>query len=266
MAREIPHPHLYIEFYLDAVKDKRASRDEGRPIFKDVEMIYIRIVGDPTRDLRAPAHEKFIQAPKGWRTPAGGRYVGFDDDDDNNARPQLTYAEYYHEHYAVFQEMNQKAEVGTPIEMLSFLGKRRQAELKAREVRTVEGLAQLPDRLLKDCGPSTRAERDQAKAWLDQSDQAALVAASREREDTLEARLAEMQAKIDAMDKPTAQQLGAGSLIKTDDPGTWDEDDLRGFIVSKGLPNPRSNASHDKLVAAARDLLVDELTVDEDAE
>ena len=49
---------LYVEFYIEAVQDEEKSKEEGRPIFKDVEMISIRILGDKNTHMVRPIDYK----------------------------------------------------------------------------------------------------------------------------------------------------------------------------------------------------------------
>lgn len=254
MPRDIPHPHLNIRFFLQPVKDKRASKEAGRPIYKDVEMFEADIVGDPTRTIVAPAHDKFIQAKRAdWITMQND-----DDMDDEEMRDNalLSYAQYYHEHYKVFRDMNDRAETGTPIEMLPFIPPRRQMELKARGIKTVEGLANLADRLLKDCGPQTRDERDQARAWMDKADQAAIAAAANAEKAAMAAQLKALQDQVEFL----LRTKGNAAPV-ADGPEGWDADRLKAFLVERNQ-KPRANASRENLVAAVLAIMEPEPEVD----
>lgn len=225
MAKEA---HAYIEFYLEAMPDAAASRDAGRPMFKDVEMVSIKLVGDPANNLVARAHEKF-QFVSDPRDAAGGRYI--------------TYAERYPDHYSAFLRDAQAAEEGTPLEHLPFMTKSQIAEFKAQNIRTVEGLAGLADRLLKGMG--WRAMREQAKVWIEEADKMAAVTRVNAENDGLRARLAALEAKI-----------AATPAAPADDIDGWTDDALRAYLEGRGI-SPRANAAHDKLVAAARDVMAE---------
>lgn len=225
-------PHAIIEFYVEPVEDARASREAGRPIFRDTEMVWIRYVGDPTRDLRAFAHEKAFMAPKG---------------DD---RGHLTYAERFPDHYAVFKSQAHEFAVGTPLDMLPFLRKARIAELKAKHVTTVEALAGLNERGIAECGPATQNEVNLTKAWLDKSGQALEVAKANARTDELARELAELKAEMKA-------GKAAPAADRFED---MDDDGLRAHLAGLGV-QVRANASRDKLLAAARLASADEAEV-----
>lgn len=246
MPRDIPHPHLSIRFYMDTVKDKKATREQGRPIYKEVPMFEGRIVGDPTRSIVAPAHEKFIQASR------GSVYDRQTDDDDDNPNPMLSYAEFYHEHWEVFQKDHEGREgrMGMPLEMLTMLPPRRIAELKARDVHTVEQLANLADRLLKDCGPTTRDERDLARALLDKSANAAAIAQAQAEKDAMQAQLDALKAQVAALaSRPTAAAAAEADM-----------DDLRAQLEARGI-KLKGKHTPERLRAALAEAEQDDLEV-----
>lgn len=217
-------PHAIIEFYVEAMEEPRASREQGRPIFVPTEMCLIRYVGDMTRTQVAPAHEKCFMAPKG---------------DD---RGHLSYAERFPDHYAAFKAGEVKMEVGTPLSMLPFMRTERIAELKAKNVTTAEGLAGLSEAAMKACGPATQGEVNQAKVWLGKSEQMAEVAKANARTAELEARLADMEAKFAA---------ASASVAK---PSTFDamgDDELRAFLADRGI-TVRANAARERLIEACK--------------
>jgi hypothetical protein len=154
----------------------------------------------------------------------------------------------------VFKKTSERTSIGTPIEHLPFLTKHRVAELKARGVESVEGLATMADRLVKDCGPTTREEREQAKVWLDKAEQSAVVSEA-------SAKNAELAGKLKALEDQIALLLARKEEPKSepkyandpDDPKTWDYDRLRDFAVENGL-KVRSNMSRDKLLGAVMEL------------
>ncbi len=43
---------LLVKFYIDSVEDRQASKKEGRPVFKDMEMIDIRVPGSRNNVVR----------------------------------------------------------------------------------------------------------------------------------------------------------------------------------------------------------------------
>jgi hypothetical protein len=214
--------HAIIEFYSEPTEDAKASMEAGRPIYTDQEMVWIRIVGDPTRDFRGYAHEKSIMA-----RGVGGGFI--------------SYAERYPDHYALFKQQQVSFEAGTPLEMLPFLRPARIAELKVRNILTAENLANLSDRFIAENGPNTRNEIAMTKAWLDQAEQANQVALKAAENQVLNDRIA-------ALEMALSQKSGGVE--------TWDNDRLRALLGEHGI-TPRANASRESLVEAARSVMAD---------
>ncbi|KPK73368.1 MAG: hypothetical protein AMJ84_02370 [Acidithiobacillales bacterium SM23_46] len=105
---------MLVKFFVDAVKDDVATAKEGRPIFKEVEMIDIRIPGSKDNIVVRPVRPKDID-----RFPR---------------------------HYAAFKQRTQgESVVGTPLEQWPLLTKAQVEELKFFNIRTVEQLAGAPD-------------------------------------------------------------------------------------------------------------------------
>jgi hypothetical protein len=240
-------------FYMKAVKDKLATAAEGRPVFKDVEMFEARISGDASRTIVFRAHEKSVVAPK-TRIMAG-----WDDDEeagDEANRTMLSYAEIFEDEYAAWKRSGVMAESGTPIEMLAFLSPRRIAELKVKNVTTVEALATLPDRVLKDCGMSTRDERDMAKNWLGNAEKVA-------EGNKVNATLALYEAKMKALEEKLDFAMRNKAEPKAEPADEFDmtDEEMRAVLTSAGI-KVRANASRDKLAAALREVQTADVTVD----
>lgn len=231
MANTDENRHLHVTFFTEAVKDVAASRAEGRPIFAEQEFIRIRWAGDRKRELVARAHEKYVLQQK---------------DGDH-----LTYAEVFHEHYAVFRQMKAETVTGTPLEMLTWLRPTRIAELRASSVMTVEALAGLPEGVLGKLGGTIRAEREQAQDWLSATQDAAAINRAAEANAALQARLDAMQAQMEAL---LAGQAAPAPAAASSDPASWTDEQLRAFLSDRGFP-PRANAARDKLIAAVADVM-----------
>lgn len=171
---------VHVQFYQKAVQDKRATREQGRPIYKDVEYVRIRFPGDNKRELHAPAHEKAYLADK-----MGGR---------------LSYAEMYAEHYKLFRDSAEQV-VGTPLTELPFLTAAQRETLKGQNIATAEMLAEMPDRAIKNLGMNWRPVRDQAKAYLEKAAGSADVAKLSAENAELSERLKQMEAMMAEMQK-----------------------------------------------------------------
>lgn len=171
---------VHVTFYMKAKEDKKASREAGRPIFKDVEYVQIRYPGDTKREHHAPAHERAYLPPD-----SGGQ--------------RISYAEMYPDHYKLFKAEAEQV-VGTPLKELPFLTEAQRATLKAYGILSAEQFVGTPDRNLRNLGMGYHALRNQAKAYIEKAtgnaDTARLAAENAEMSDRLkamEAMLAEMQ-------------------------------------------------------------------------
>lgn len=226
---------IAVEFYSGFRENKRKSAELGRVVCDDVEMCRIRWYGDKNRDLHAPAHDQF----KFDR--ATGRH--------------LTYAEAFPDHYKAFKANQAQPEEGTPIEHLPFLTKGRIAELKAQNIRTAEALANLPDRLMQKVGMDGHMLRNQAKAWIDDADRAASLGKATAENDALRKRIEQLEKLM--MQQSVPQDAPEQEEVAADDPESWTDDQLRGFLKEKGIP-VRANQARDKLVAAVREMMGEE--------
>jgi len=130
---------LYVEFFSDALHDQNASEKEGRPIYKQVEMVRIIFAGDNTKKLIKLAHE---------------------------GNPP--YKERFARQYEAFQRQQEVVQDGTPIEHWPPITKAQALELKAMNIHTVEMLAHVPDVNLKWMG--ARQLRENAKSWLSEAE------------------------------------------------------------------------------------------------
>lgn len=148
--------HLYVEFFSTTKKNARESAKQGRPIFKDVEMVKIRIAGDKGTVHVAPAHEKAYSIREGMM----------------GVTHRLSYAEFFPEEYAAFKAGLSQAVTGTPIEEAPFLTMANRAELKGVNVFTIEALAGLEK--LDKLGMNATAWRDQARAYLKRAEGSAI--------------------------------------------------------------------------------------------
>jgi hypothetical protein len=110
---------LLVKFFIDAVKDEKASLAAGRPIFKDAEWIDIRIPGNRDNIVIRPIRP-----------------------DDITRFPR---------HYDAFKKRigNEESVVGTPLAAWGWPGMTRSRieELKYFNVRTVENVAGMVDGL-----------------------------------------------------------------------------------------------------------------------
>jgi hypothetical protein len=228
--------HLHITFFTDAVKNKEETLKQGRPIFEDREFVRIKFVGDPKRELVAPAHDPY-------------RF-------DRNAEGYVTYAQDFPRHYQAFKDGQQEAVIGTPIEELPFLTMAKRSELKALNIHTAEQLAQLEGTPLGRLGIGGRELKNQAQAYLDLAKDSAV-------EMRLAAENADLRGQMSAMQEQIAELMNrmSGALPQEQaDPlqpvsrfEDWPDEELKRLIREKTGQTPRGNPSHATLIRMAEE-------------
>jgi hypothetical protein len=168
---------LSVRFYVEAMEDEAASKASGRRVFKDTEMIEIRIPG--SRDIiRRPAAQE----------------------------DKVSYAALY---LAFKQNHSQEAVEGFPLTEWAAVKRSQAEELRAAGIRTVEHLAAAPDSVLSQLGP-IRSLQQKAKDWLAQQEGATEVNKLRSENDDLKARLSTLEemVRIQSADIAEARQNG----------------------------------------------------------
>ena len=122
-------------FFIEAVQDHVKSKEEGRPIFREVEKVKLHFAGNPHS---VPVMEVT---------------------DDIKAQ--------FPQHYAAFKRTGEMAIVGTPLKEWASLSVSRIAELNAQNIWTVENLASLDDAGLQRIGMGGRELVAKAKAYIE---------------------------------------------------------------------------------------------------
>lgn len=210
-----PDLTLGVEFFMKPVENPAKSKEAGRPIFEDREMVRIAFPGDNKREHVAPAHEVHYHSA---------------------ARRQMTYAERFAETYRRFKEDNADQIVGTPLDQLPFLTAARRAEFRAAGIKTAEQLAGLPDVTIKKMGMGVREHVGQAQAYLKAAEGTSQVAA-------MQAQIDELKALLAGKSGPQHEPATAGDPFLG-----MERDDLFNMATDAGL-EPRANASMDSLKA-----------------
>lgn len=224
--------HLHVEFFMDAVENKAQSAKEGRPIFKDVEMIRIRIAGDPKTMLVAPAHD--------------GSSVR-----DPNTNQRLTYAQLHAEPYKAFKDGVEYIGSGTPLSELPFITKAKAEELKRLNVHTAEALAGLDGQNLQKLGMHARPLKEQAEAYLAKAAGSADVT-------KLAGENAELKEQMEVLKAQMEVLQGGKPAPEPDRPespfANWADEDIINWITDNGGSKPHHKSNHDTIVAKADEL------------
>ena len=129
---------IFPRFYMGTKEDKVKSKEAGRPIFKDVEMIEIRIAGDNKNIIDTRVDDQHKQR---WPNQ-----------------------------YEAFLEQKEQPMEGTPIAQLTILTESKRQELLAINIRTVEALANLNENGIKRLGMGGRELVKKAVAYMKQAE------------------------------------------------------------------------------------------------
>lgn len=217
-----------VEFFVDAKEDKAASAKEGRPIYRDVEMVRIRFPADRARTLVRPAHAE-------W-TKINGQIV--------------TYAQRFPEEYKRFKAGQAPVVHGMPLKEAPFLTEAQRRMLLALDVYTVEQLAGLEGQPLRNLGPNGRDMVEKAKAFLATARGSADMTRLASENEVL-------RRQVEALQQ-TVAELAASQPAPADKPGTpfdaMTDDQLKAAIKEATGQTPRGNPSRETLIRMATEV------------
>lgn len=138
-----PDDNLSVRFSIEALENPAKTKEAGRPIFDETEMIEIRIPGDP--DIR--------------KRPV-------------NEGDKVRFARHYD---AWKRNQNQETVSGTPLSAWPLIKRSQVEEAKFFGVHTVEQLANIADVNLQRLGPGWPTLRQQSIDWLKKAEDGALL-------------------------------------------------------------------------------------------
>lgn len=198
---ENPDASLSVQFFTHARENAKKSKEMGRPIYEEVEMVSISSAGNRKTEHTARAHSMHY---------------------DGSIQAQRTYAERFPQHYAAFKAGAESHEQGTPIAEAPFLNIAQKAEMRGKKITTVEQLAAMSDRDIRSAGMGFRAHVDAAKAYLDTSNGTAALSQEMA---VLRRELEELRAaKAAPVAPPEESQFAAMA-----------EEDLRNMLADAGV-------------------------------
>ena len=213
---------VHVTFFSKTFDDGKATLKEGRPMFRDVDMVEIRFPGDNKRVHVAPAREKAMMEPGSAR--------------------RLDYIERFPEHWKRYQDDRPQGQIGTPLAELPFLTEARRKELRAVSIYTGEVLAELPDREIGKLGPGFRVLVNQAKNWLD-------AAAGTAGANKLAAENAELRERLDRLEAAISGDTKAPS----EGFDAWEDQNIKAFLKDATGEKPKGNPKHETLVKLAEE-------------
>jgi hypothetical protein len=209
---------LVVPFFKTVAEpDPAASEKAGRPIFRNVEMVEVRIAGERNYQPNFPAHST-------WRTENG---------------VPITYAMRWPDEYNRFAASKEQVADGTPLSELPFLTEAKRAELRSLKVYTAEALASLDGKNLAAIGAQGREMKNQATAYLENASGSANATA-------MAAELEALRAEVAAMRQEPQPE-----------PETPDKAKLKDDIEALTGARPRGNPSVETLKEMLADLKVD---------
>ena len=134
---------LVIRFLVEPQEDEAASSKAGRPIFNDVEVVEVRVPGDP--DVRRSVVNDY-------------------------------YKRLYPKQYLAFKKgITQETVNGTPLSVWAPMKRSQVEEARHFGLHTVQQLAQISDGNLQRLGPGWIALRQQARDWEKQANDGAAL-------------------------------------------------------------------------------------------
>ncbi len=166
-APRVNCPPVGVAFGLEPIVDKKASKEAGRDVYKDVEFVKIAIPGDRNSLYFQPA--------------------------DDRVRARFPRA------FEAFKRRDATPIQGTPIEQWAAVSRSLALTLRAAHIPTVEALAAVHDGLVDKLGAQGRELRGKAIAWLAQAAGGAATMALASEKKQLQDQIAAMQAQIMAL-------------------------------------------------------------------
>lgn len=169
---QMPNKHgLYVEFYLNAVRDSVATLEAGHPKFKEVPFIMIMVPGDKTSIIRRPV-----------RTGQHRKH-------DNNR---------FHNEYIAFLQKKDAPVDGFPLKEWAALTKSQCLELEHFGFKTVEHLANITDTNAQK-GMGLITLRDKARLFIEASKEGAPLIRMQEELKGRDDLIAALQMQMDEM-------------------------------------------------------------------
>lgn len=214
----------HANFYTVPRQNMRRSKEEGRAIFEDVEMVRVRLPHDARCIHTAPAAEKvFVE----------GEF--------------LTYAERFPQEYAAFKAGEEQRASGTPLERMGTLSAASIAELNSVAIYSVESLADLGIAQQRRLGPLGAEMKKAAIEFLSVSQKVAGAQA-------LQAQIDELKAELAAARAAKSEAPATGDDDKAGDEfDAMSDAELKDVIKMLTGTGPAGNPKRETLLKQARD-------------
>lgn len=246
-AGDVIHTQAIPRFYMGTVHNEVKSKQAGRPIYDDVEMIEIKWAGNTKSELHAPASDR---CDRPMRNP------------ENNDRYYVSWKDHpdFAKAYEAFKAKTGAHIQGTPLSELPFLSEGRRAELHAINIHTAEQLAGLSGAQIGKYGFGMGDLCNQAKNYLERAKGAEVDARHEQEKSAMQAELAALRAQMDALLSGTPAPAKATVSQASAAPSpfdSWEPQDIRNWIndaiTQNGLSDepPHSRLGKPKLIEMA---------------
>jgi hypothetical protein len=223
MAIDKNDPLVIPVFKIHTQKNEAKSKEAGRPIFDDMEVVEVRFAGDRNKISVFPAHS-----------------ICGETQDENGDTIKITYAQRWSDQYKRFKAKQQQVAEGTPVDELPFLTQAKRSELKALSIYTAEALAALDGQPLKNLGQGGRDLKNQAQAYLDNAKGSANVT--------------KMAAELEELRRTVAELRADKAGVSDSEFASWTADQIKDWIDEKIGERPKGNPSHATLVKRADEI------------
>jgi hypothetical protein len=223
MAIDKNDPLVIPVFKIHTQKNDAKSKEAGRPIFDDMEVVEVRFAGDRNKISVFPAHS-----------------ICGETQDESGDTIKITYAQRWSDQYKRFKAKQQQVAEGTPVDELPFLTQAKRSELKALSIYTAEALAALDGQPLKNLGQGGRDLKNQAQAYLDNAKGSANVT--------------KMAAELEELRRTVAELRADKAGVSDSEFASWTADQIKDWIDEKIGERPKGNPSHATLVKRADEI------------
>jgi hypothetical protein len=235
-------PRVYVQFFVpetpfESDLDANATKEQGRPIYKQNEYVRVTMPGDPLNKPVCLAHEK--------------RFF------DRRSGQRVSYADAFAEEYRMFKAGLAEQIVGTPLTELPAINSAKRAELKALAIHTVEALASLDGQNLKRLGMEGNSLKSLATAYLEKAKGSAMDAKFAAENAALKAQIEELQKAVKQIAAGKADDAMEDNSVNPPPPALFDDfsdDDLKTYIKTRTGETPRGRVSRETLLRSAHEL------------
>lgn len=219
-AGDMIHTQAVPRFYMGLVQNHLKSKDAGRPMFDDIEMLEIKWSGNTKSEFHVPVNDR---CDRPLRNP------------ENNDRYYVRWREHpdFIKAYEAFKAGHGAQSSGTPLSELPFLSEGRRAELRAINIHSAEQLAGLTGAQIGKYGFGMGDLCKQAQNYLERARGTELDVRHEREKEEMRAELSDLRAKIDTLlsGEPAARPVKASNPVKPSPFDAWEPADIRNFII-----------------------------------